>query len=101
MKEISIIPSNLGIELPSLNTNKNPASKPQESFGEVLKNFLGEVNSLQKEAGQKVEELSLGGDVDLHEVMIKAEEAAIAFQLLLEIRNKLMDAYQELMRMQV
>lgn len=71
------------------------------SFGESLQRAIADVNSLQSEAGKAVEKLVGGEGVDLHEVMIAVEKAKTSFDLLMEIRNKAMDAYRELMRMQV
>ncbi len=80
-----------------------PASTgtPGTDFKESLKSALQQVNDLQLHAGDQVERLVAGEQVDLHEVMISSEEAAIAFELMLEIRNKLVEAYQELQRMHV
>jgi flagellar hook-basal body complex protein FliE len=71
------------------------------SFGETLTKAIGDVNALQQEAGKAVEKMVEGQDVDLHEVMIAAEKAKTSFDLLMEIRNKAIDAYREIMRMQV
>jgi len=70
-------------------------------FRETLASALGKVNDLQLGAGEQVNRLVSGEDVDLHEVMISSEEASVAFDLMMEIRNKLLDAYQEIMRMHV
>ena len=71
------------------------------SFGETLQKAITDVNSLQSEAGKAVEKMVGGEDVDLHEVMIAVEKARTSFDLLMEIRNKTIDAYREIMRMQV
>jgi flagellar hook-basal body complex protein FliE len=80
-----------------------PAAEPEPGpdFGETLKGALSEVNRLQLDAGEKTRALVAGEDVDLHEVMISAQEAGVAFDLMMEIRNKLVEAYQEIQRMQV
>ena len=71
------------------------------SFGEVLNQAVKDVNSLQSQAGEAVEKMVAGQDVDLHDVMIAVEKAKTSFDLLMEIRNKTIDAYRELMRIQV
>ena len=71
------------------------------SFGETLQRAITDVNSLQTEAGKAVESMVAGKAVDLHEVMIAVEKAKTSFDLLMEIRNKTIDAYREIMRMQV
>jgi flagellar hook-basal body complex protein FliE len=71
----------------------------EANFSEVFGNLLDSVNSLQMDAGKAQELLASGDAADLHQVMIAAEEAGIAMDLLLEIRNKLVDTYQTIMRM--
>jgi flagellar hook-basal body complex protein FliE len=71
------------------------------SFSDTLKQAIGDVNDLQAEAGKAVEQMVAGEAVDLHEVMIAAEKAKTSFDLLMEIRNKALDAYREIMRIQV
>ena len=71
------------------------------SFGETLQRAIADVNTLQTEAGKAAEKMVVGEAVDLHEVMIAVEKAKTSFDLLMEIRNKTIDAYREIMRMQV
>ncbi|MBN2059448.1 MAG: flagellar hook-basal body complex protein FliE [Deltaproteobacteria bacterium] len=71
----------------------------ENNFEETLKTFISHVDAEIKESDRKAEEFALGKNHDLHDVIIAAEKADISFQFLLQIRNKLMDAYQELMRM--
>jgi flagellar hook-basal body complex protein FliE len=70
-------------------------------FGDILSKFVGEVNDKQIASGQAVNDLLAGKDIPLHQAMIAMQEAGVAFQLMVEVRNKLLDGYQELMRMQV
>ncbi|SHI05140.1 flagellar hook-basal body complex protein FliE [Sporanaerobacter acetigenes] len=71
------------------------------SFGDYLKNSIDEVNRLQVES-QNYKNLLATGEVDnLHDVTIAAEKANIALQLTMSIRNKVVDAYREIMRMQI
>jgi len=78
-----------------------PDGKPENSFTEMFSNMLNSVNELQMDAAQIQEAFMSGDPVELHQVMIKAQEAGIAMDLLLEIRNKLVNAYSELMRMPI
>jgi len=71
------------------------------TFGETLARAVTDVNALQTQAGNAVESMVRGESVDLHEVMIAVEKAKTSFELLMEIRNKTISAYQELMRLQV
>ena len=70
-------------------------------FGEVLNQFVGEVNQKQLDSTQAVNDLLAGKEVPLHQAMIAMQEAGVAFQLMVEVRNKLLEGYQELMRMQI
>jgi flagellar hook-basal body complex protein FliE len=70
-------------------------------FGQFLTEAIGDVNSLQQQAGEKVQSFATGGNLDVHEVMIATEQASTALALTTQVRNKLVDAYQELMHMQV
>lgn len=71
------------------------------SFGETLAKAVTDVNALQTQAGNAVESMVKGEAVDLHQVMVAVEKAKTSFELLMEIRNKTVSAYQELMRLQV
>ena len=70
-------------------------------FQDVLKGFMNEVNDLQLNMDKKIDMFASGQVKDVHEVMVAVEEADIAFQLMMEIRNKLIKAYEEVMKMQV
>ena len=70
-------------------------------FGEVLNQFVGEVNQKQLDSTQAVNDLLAGKEVPLHQAMIAMQEAGVAFQLMVEVRNKLLEGYQELMCMQI
>jgi flagellar hook-basal body complex protein FliE len=71
------------------------------SFSNLLGNLVEEVNSRQVAANDSVTGLLNGQNVNLHQAMIAMEEASVSFQLMVEVRNKLLDSYQELMRMQI
>ena len=87
---------------PSALPNTKPASEPQKGdFSTHLKNALGEVNDLQQKADQAIQQLVGEGKGDLQETMIALEKADVSFRLMMQIRNKVLEAYQEIMRMQV
>lgn len=71
------------------------------SFGQVLGQMVQEVSAKQGVAAQSVQDLQAGNNVSLHQAMIAMEEASVSFQLMVEVRNKLLESYQEIMRMQV
>ena len=69
------------------------------SFGDTLKRAIGEVSSAQDTAQDYVQRFVRGEPVELHQVMAAAEEAQISLEMLVELRNKLMDAYKTVMTM--
>ena len=73
----------------------------QKSFSSFLKQSIEKVNEAQIESDQLTEKLARGQDVDLHQVMIASQKSSVTMQLTLEVRNKAIEAYQEMMRMQV
>ena len=73
----------------------------QKSFAKTLEQFVNDVNSLQNQANVSIEKLATGEISDVHQVMKAVEEANVAMEFMLEIRNKIIDAYQEIMRMPV
>ena len=85
------------VNLPPLNGADNPAA----SFGGMLGHFVSEVSHKQQIAGEAVAGLLSGQNIPLHQVVTAGEEASLAFTLMVEVRNKLLESYQELMRMQV
>jgi flagellar hook-basal body complex protein FliE len=90
--------------LVSLDTNSN--SQPVQgsapgSFANLLGNLISETNQKQVAAGQAVQGLLSGENVPLHEAVIAMEEASVSMQLMVEVRNKMLESYQELMRMQI
>lgn len=81
-----------------------PAHSPaqaQNNFASFLKDSIDKVNQSQVEADVMAEKLARGENVDLHEVMIAAQKASITLSAAMEIRNKVIEAYQEVMRMQI
>jgi flagellar hook-basal body complex protein FliE len=71
---------------------------PRDGFAGVLAESLENVRALQDDARAKTRALALGEDVDLHDVMIAAGKSEVAFNLVLEVRNKLVDAWDKLSR---
>lgn len=75
--------------------------KADTGFGEVLKKSIAAVNDRANKADSLVEGLVEGRHANIHETMIAMEEANISFRLLTRVQNKVVSAYQEIMRMQV
>ncbi len=84
-----------------LSSSASSSRGPGDSFKEALGSAVEELNRLQRNADEVVNRLAAGETVDLHSVTIAVEEASVAFQLAMQVRNKLVEAYQEVMRMQV
>ena len=77
------------------------AGKSDKSFGQFLSDAVDNVNTLQKQAAQASTDLATGRIEDISQVVIAAEKAAVSLQLTIQIRNKVLESYQEMMRMQV
>jgi len=73
---------------------------PSSSFGETLREAVSAVDNLNQDAGYKVTSLVEGDGVDVHDAMIAVEKADLAFQLMLQLRNKVVQAYQQIAGMQ-
>lgn len=73
----------------------------KQSFANTLRTAVGEVAELQTQRDEMVKGMIAGEVTEVHDVMVAAEEAQLAFELLLEVRNRLLESYQEVMRMQV
>jgi flagellar hook-basal body complex protein FliE len=71
------------------------------TFENFLGGFVNEVNQKQLAASDSINGLLSGKNVSLHQTMISMEEASVSFQMMTEVRTKLLDAYQELMKMQI
>ena len=78
-----------------------PVESTGANFGDLLQSSLDRVGQLQSEADRAVEDLTLGRQTDLHSTLIAVEKAGIAMELALQIRNKLLNAYETLMRQQI
>ena len=76
-------------------------NQPGASFSDMLKDAIGSVDQASKTADQQVEDVVSGKSENVHEVMISLQKAQLSFQLMLEIRNKALETYQELSRMQI
>jgi flagellar hook-basal body complex protein FliE len=77
------------------------APAPTEGFGKMLDGLVGTVQGKQDAAGELTRKVLLGESDQLHQSIIAMQEAGVAFSMMVEVRNKLVESYQELMRMQV
>ena len=75
--------------------------KAQQSFATFLKDSINSVNEAQIQSDELTNKMANGENVDLHTVMIASQKASISLSATLEIRNKVVEAYQEIMRMNI
>jgi flagellar hook-basal body complex protein FliE len=85
--------------IPSALPSVMPADS--SSFSSLLGKMVSEVNAQQQASAQSVSALQSGANVPLHQAVISMEEASVSFQLMVEVRNRLLESYQEVMRMQM
>lgn len=83
------------------NELKPTPQEAQQSFGTFLKEAIQDVNHKQLESDKMTQKLILGGDIELHDVMIASQKASVALNATMEVRNKVIEAYQEIIRMPV
>ena len=81
--------------------NVGGARPGDKSFADTLKDAVQSVNTAQKESDVKMQEMAVGKSKDISDVMITAEKADIALRLMVQVRNKIIEAYQDIMKMQV
>jgi flagellar hook-basal body complex protein FliE len=94
--------SGIGTRLPLPAPSATPsAAAGQPSFKDFLLNSMQEVNSMQQDANHAVEALATGGDVNPAEVLTAVQKADLAFRMMMQIRNKLVEAYQEVQNVRV
>jgi len=91
--------SPLSPKLPSL--GGGASTSPGADFGSALKDAVGALNQLGAKADSSSLALAKGEPIDVHEVMLNTEQASLGFSMALQVRNKLVDAYTEIMRMSV
>jgi flagellar hook-basal body complex protein FliE len=98
----NIISSGLPASLGTLPTRPSAPSNTEVEggFGNTLKDAISQVNELSNKSDQSITQLVQGERQDVHNVMIAVEKADIAFQLMMQVRNKIVNAYQEVSKLQ-
>ncbi|MDR4509044.1 MAG: flagellar hook-basal body complex protein FliE [Candidatus Brocadiaceae bacterium] len=81
----------------------NPLGKHENgpSFKETMGGFIHEINDLQTKANESIESFAMGKVENVHEVMLAMSKAEVSFKFMMETRNKLVETYKEIMRMQM
>ncbi|MDA8138521.1 MAG: flagellar hook-basal body complex protein FliE [Desulfobacteraceae bacterium] len=105
MADINFSPIGSQLQSPVIKTvgpkpEMEAAEAKNGTFGQWLTKSLGEVDRLQDEADSASQKLITGQSQDIHGTMISLQKASIAFELAMEIRNKVVAAYEEIKRMQ-
>lgn len=85
----------------SENKLSSAIGKEGPSFSDTLSKAIKNVNELQKDADIKMQKLATGENKNIPDVLIASEKADIALRLMIQVRNKIVEAYQEIMKMQV
>ncbi|MDP3068738.1 MAG: flagellar hook-basal body complex protein FliE [Opitutaceae bacterium] len=78
-----------------------PGAAPSQGFGQMFEGLVGTVEAKSANAQELTRKVLLGDSDQLHQGVIAMQEASVAFTMMVEVRNKLVESYQELMRMQV
>jgi len=81
--------------------NKSTAKVEESSFGDILKKSIGEVNDIQKAGEKAMEDMATGQVKDLHQAALAIDKAEMSMKLMLEVRNKAINAYKEILRTQI
>jgi len=87
--------------LPLKQPDTNPIAKAGSGFSDIIKSTISEVAKAEQQADKSIEDLQSGQSKNLHEVMISVEKADISVKMLVQFRNKALQAYEEIMRMQL
>ena len=90
-----------GIPEPFGSAPVKQVSQGGPGFSDLLKNAVESVNTMQHAAGRLEDAVAKGENVNIHQAVIAGEKAGLSFRLLMQVRNKMVEAYQEVMRMQV
>jgi flagellar hook-basal body complex protein FliE len=93
----SLIPPSV----PDIKKSTSAAQAAEKGFGTVLKDAIQDINKLQMDADAAITKVQVDKTGSIHEAMIALEKADISFRAMLQVRNKIIDAYQEVMRMSV
>ncbi len=89
------------ISTPQTGLAQSHGIQPGRAFSDMLGEMVRDVNAKQATAGQTINGVLAGEGVPLHQAVLAVEEASVSFQLMVEVRNKLLESYQELMRIQI
>ena len=98
---ISGIESGIGMSKAFPGVGKASPTATADGAGKFFSELVSKVNDIQVQSDKSIQDLASGENKSLHEVMIAVEKSSISFQFMSQVRNKALEAYQEVMRMQV
>lgn len=101
MQLMSLTPNSIIGSNTTIGMAASTPAEAQKRFSLFLKESINKVNAAQVQSDAVTEKMALGENVDLHTVMVTSQKASVMMQTTIEIRNKAVEAYQEMMRMQV
>jgi flagellar hook-basal body complex protein FliE len=102
MEPYMIGPINPKLQIPEVRVPQSQGTeKGGAAFGEILKDAISTVNELQKQSDSEIQKVMTGESQDLHNTVMAMQKADLSFQMMMQVRNKIVQAYQEIMRMQV
>lgn len=99
--QINGIENGIGISKAFPDMNKVSSSPTADGAGKFFSELVSKVNDIQVHSDKSIQGLASGENKNLHEVMIEVEKASISFQFMSQVRNKALEAYQQVMQMQV
>ena len=89
------------VKLPGISTTQETSTTQQTGFGKMFDQLVSSVDTKESEAQSITRDVLLGKNDQVHQSMIALQEAGLAFSLMVQVRNKVVESYQELMRMPV
>jgi len=101
MDDITIRSADVLARIQPQSTNPSTEQAQDLGFGDLLKGAIEKVNAIQHESGRLEDSVARGESMNIHQAIITGEKAGLSFNLMMKVRNKLLDAYQEVIRMQV
>ena len=100
MESVLITPMLPDLRVPELRKSTG-SEETGARFGDMLKDAISSVTDLQKASDMEIQKIITGESEDLHTAVIAMQKADLSFQMMMQVRNKIVTAYQEVMRMQV
>ncbi len=101
INKLGNVPKSNGVQPVVIDKTSPTERVTAPGFAQMFEDFIKGVDQKKKISAKETQDLILGRSDNIHEAVVKSQEAGVAFNLMIEVRNKLVDSYKELMRMQV